>query len=222
MIHTNMANPQDHIQNTTIDLMETLGFGRKPQVSYSDKTLSHLHEYYLSGPIEDASKYTDWFNQIRHAGPGDFIKIYINSEGGSLWTAIQFMRVLKETKGNVIASVEGACMSAATIIFLTCHSFEISPHSIFMFHNYSGGAIGKGGEMIDQIKHERKWSERLLNEIYQDFLAPDEIKAMLNNKDLWMTSEEVVSRLNRKATKVTKKAPKASGRSKQGKNSSTA
>jgi ATP-dependent protease ClpP protease subunit len=113
-------------------------------------------------------------------------------------------------------------MSAATIIFLTCHSFEISPHSIFMFHNYSGGAIGKGGEMIDQIKHERKWSERLLNEIYQDFLAPDEIKAMLNNKDLWMTSEEVVSRLNRKATKMTKKAPKVSGRSKQGKNSSTA
>lgn len=190
-------------------LVEMLGLEKKTQTSFTDRPIAHLHEFYLCGPIEDASKYTEWFHQIRNAGQMDLIKIYINSEGGSLWTAIQFMRVLKETKATVVASVEGACMSAATIIFLMCGTFEISPHSIFMFHNYSGGTIGKGGEMIDQIKHERKWSEKLLNEIYQDFLTNEEIKAMLNNKDLWMTSEEVVARLNKKATKMTSKLKKS-------------
>ena len=67
---------------------------------------------------------------------------------------------------------------------------------MFMFHNYSGGAVGKGGEMIDQIKHERKWSEKLLLDIYKNFLNKSEIEAILNNKDIWMTGEEVVTRLN--------------------------
>lgn len=189
-------------------LIDMLNQEKKPQNAFTGKEIAHLHEYYLTGEIEDASKYTEWFNQIRHAPPTDIIKLYINSEGGSLWTAIQFMRVLKECKAPVIASVEGACMSAATIIFLMSDTYEISPHSMFMFHNYSGGTIGKGGEMIDQIKHERGWSEKLLAEIYNNFLTKDEIRSILENKDIWMTAEEVVVRLNKKAKLMKKQAKK--------------
>lgn len=186
-------------------IAEMLGVDKKNQAAFTDKALAHLHEYYITGTIEEANKYTEWFNQIRHAPPTDIIKLYINSEGGSLWTAIQFMRVIRECKAPVVASVEGACMSAATIIFLMSDTYEISPHSMFMFHNYSGGTIGKGGEMIDQIKHERVWSEKLLFEIYQNFLTDAEIRAILENKDIWMTAEEVVSRLNKKAKILSKK-----------------
>ena len=186
-----------------------LGVDKKNQAAFTDKPLAHLHEYYITGTIEDASKYTEWFNQIRHAPPTDIIKLYINSEGGSLWTAIQFMRVIRECKAPVVASVEGACMSAATIIFLMSDTYEISPHSMFMFHNYSGGTIGKGGEMIDQIKHERVWSEKLLFEIYENFLTDSEIRSILENKDIWMTAEEVVQRLNRKAKILQKKKIKS-------------
>lgn len=190
-------------------IAEMLGVDKKNQAAFTDKSLAHLHEYYITGTIEEANKYTEWFNQIRHAPPTDIIKLYINSEGGSLWTAIQFMRVIRECKAPVVASVEGACMSAATIIFLMSDTYEISPHSMFMFHNYSGGTIGKGGEMIDQIKHERVWSEKLLFEIYQNFLTDAEIRAILENKDIWMTAEEVVSRLNKKAKILAKKKIKS-------------
>jgi ATP-dependent protease ClpP protease subunit len=190
-------------------IAEMLGVDKKNQAAFTDKALAHLHEYYITGTIEEANKYTEWFNQIRHAPPTDIIKLYINSEGGSLWTAIQFMRVIRECKAPVVASVEGACMSAATIIFLMSDTYEISPHSMFMFHNYSGGTIGKGGEMIDQIKHERVWSEKLLFEIYQNFLTDAEIRAILENKDIWMTAEEVVSRLNKKAKILAKKKIKS-------------
>lgn len=190
-------------------IAEMLGVDKKNQAAFTDKALAHLHEYYITGTIEEANKYTEWFNQIRHAPPTDIIKLYINSEGGSLWTAIQFMRVIRECKAPVVASVEGACMSAATIIFLMSDTYEISPHSMFMFHNYSGGTIGKGGEMIDQIKHERVWSEKLLFEIYQNFLTDAEIRSILENKDIWMTAEEVVSRLNKKAKILAKKKIKS-------------
>jgi hypothetical protein len=73
---------------------------------------------------------------------------------------------------------------------------------MFMFHNYSGTVIGKGGEMLDQLQHERVWSEKLLRNVYEDFLTEDEIKSMLNNKDLWMDGEEVIKRLEVKKAKM--------------------
>jgi ATP-dependent protease ClpP protease subunit len=91
--------------------------------------------------------------------------------------------------------VEGACMSAATMIMLSTENIEVSDNSMFMFHNYSGAAIGKGGEMYDNIVHERLWSERLLRDVYDGFLEEDEINQILDNKDIWMDSEQVRTRL---------------------------
>lgn len=176
---------------------------------FPSKPVANIHEFYLTGEIDSADKYIEWFDAIRHANDTDLVKIYINSYGGDLFTAIQFMRVLADTNASVICSVEGACMSAATMIFMCADSFEVTPHSIFMFHNYSGGTIGKGGEMIDQLQHERKWSERLLKEIYHDFMTDEEIDAMLANKDLWMDGEEVVKRMQARILKQQEAAQQA-------------
>lgn len=174
---------------------------------FPPKAVSQIHEFYLAGEIGPSEDYLEWFDTIRHASETDAVKIYINSFGGDLFTAIQFLRVLSDTPATVICSVEGACMSAATMLFMCADHFEVTPHSVFMFHNYSGGAIGKGGEMIDQLQHERKWSERLMKEIYKDFMTNDEIKAMLDNKDIWMDGEEVVKRLQARIQKVEKPTP---------------
>lgn len=169
---------------------------------FPSKSVAQVHEFYLTGEIGQPENYLEWFDTIRHAGEHDVVKIYINSYGGDLFTAIQFMRVLADTNATVICSVEGACMSAATMIFMCADNFEVTPHSVFMFHNYSGGAIGKGGEMIDQLLHERKWSERLMNEVYKYFMTDDEIKSMLENKDMWMDGESVVVRMTERIKRL--------------------
>lgn len=161
------------------------------------KNTSSLHEFYLSGEILDAEEYVEWFDVIRNARPPDTVAIYINSMGGDLYTTLQFLRVMAESEAHIITSVEGCCMSAATMIFLSGHEFQVTPHSLFMFHNYSAGTFGKGGEMYDQLQFERAWSEKFLSDVYRDFLAEAEIKEMLNNKDIWMTSDEVVQRLGK-------------------------
>jgi len=193
--------------NKQIDLMELL----KPPVAQGNRIISkqcvNIHEFYLSGDIESSEDYIDWFDTIRSAGENDVLKIYINSSGGDLFTAIQFMRVLSETAANVVVSVEGACMSAATLIFLHGHTFEVSPHSMFMFHNYSSGVVGKGGEMYDRLAHEKDWSEKLLREVYSDFLTEKEITSILDNKDIWMDGDAVLTRLKKRA-KANKKIAK--------------
>jgi hypothetical protein len=89
-------------------------------------------------------------------------------------------------------------MSAATMVFLAADGFEISENSMIMFHNYSGGTIGKGGEMYDNIMYERKWSDKFMRSVYNGFLTDIEIKSMLENKDIWMEPEEVFRRLNKR------------------------
>ena len=169
-------------------------FGNRPP----KRPLGFLHTFYLSGTIESPEEYSEWFDAIRMAQETDIIKIHINSPGGDLFTAIQFMRVLQESSAHIIASVEGACMSAATMIFLQARQFEISEHSMFMFHNYSGMTFGKGGEMIDQLQHERKWSDSIMRKVYNGFLTKEEIDSILDNKDIWMAGDEVMKRLEKK------------------------
>jgi ATP-dependent protease ClpP protease subunit len=196
------------------DIMELLTGGDKKRNYFHHRPVANIHEFYLVGEIKRADEYIDWFDIIRNAGKNDVVNIHINSYGGDLFTAIQMIRVLGECEGTVICSVEGACMSAATMVFLCADGFEVSGHSMFMFHNYSGGTIGKGGEMYDNIVHERKWSEKLLREIYNNFLTEDEIVSVLNNKDIWMDGDEVIKRLESMKEKVNedKEKPKPAPR----------
>lgn len=176
----------------------------KEEVGAMDDTFLNIpiarqHSLYLSGPILEPQNYTKWFHLMRHCSEHDVIMLHINSQGGDASTAIQFMRAMVDCQGTVIASVEGNCMSAATMIFLSADVFQVSEHSMFMFHNYSGFSYGKGGEMFDSITHERKWSKGLLESCYKDFLTQDEINSMLDGKDIWMDADEAADRLVKRA-----------------------
>lgn len=190
-----MSIPSNQKVKPTVDknLLNILGANTCPM--YSGKALATLHSIYISGDIQSPENYTDAFELIRQCGESDIIKIHINSHGGDLFTAVQFMRVLKEAECNIICSVEGACMSAATLIFLAADSFEISDHSAFMFHNYSTRMAGKGGELYDSITFDRKWSEGMLKTEYEGLLTEDEIDSVLNNKDIWFSADEMGDRL---------------------------
>lgn len=159
------------------------------------------YEMYLSGPVEAPEKYTEWFNLMRNASPEDSIKLRINSRGGYTATAVQFARVMSECQAEVTTSIEGDCMSAATMIFLAGDRYEITPYSSYMVHNYSGGSEGKGGEMYDQIVFEREWSSRFLKSVYKDFLTKKEIKSLLDGKDIWLHYEDVAERVRARETK---------------------
>jgi ATP-dependent protease ClpP protease subunit len=181
-----------------IDLAELFGGGVKQDERTFQKQMMNIYEFYLSGEIESSENYISWFDSIRHAGENDIVKIYINSPGGDVFTAIQFMRALQETSASVVVSVEGLCASAATMIMLAADSYEVSEHTMFMFHTYSGGSIGKGHEMHSQIEHERVWSVKLITDVYEHFLTEVEIKRVIDGADLWMSGDEVIERLKKR------------------------
>jgi len=128
--------------------------------------------------------------------------MHINSNGGEIFTAIQLMRTMQETQATVIASVEGMCMSAATLLFLTADVAEISEHSHFMFHTYSSGNWGKGSEQLAGVMADDKWARHLFKTVYHGFLEPKELEDMIEGKDFWMNPAQVTKRLEARNKKL--------------------
>jgi len=174
------------------------------QTIHSHKPIIHSHDLYLVGEIGPAEKYIQWFELIRNARPNDLITIHINSPGGNLYTTLQFLRVMKESRASITCSIEGACMSAATMIFLAGDSFMVSDHSAFMIHDYSSVAYGKGSEQKQQVNFENVWAKEIGKSVYEHFLTDEEIDKVFTGIDIWMGSEEVVERLKTKVDELKK------------------
>jgi ATP-dependent protease ClpP protease subunit len=167
-----------------------------------NRPTGQILDFYLNSAIGSPEDYAEWNQILRSSGEQDVVYLHINCYGGQALTAVQLMRAISESRATVVASVEGACMSAATFLFLMADVCEISDHSIFMFHNFSGGTIGKGNEMMAQVHHNDKWARGLMESIYKDFFTQEEIDSILEGKDYWLSPDEVSERLEKRNLKL--------------------
>ena len=179
-------------------MSESNGLNKNQLQNAYQRPVANIYDLYLTGAIGDAKDYQDWNQMMRSATENDVVYIHINSNGGEIFTAIQLMRTMQETQATVIASVEGMCMSAATLLFLTADVCEVSEHSHFMFHTYSSGNWGKGSEQLANVMADDKWARHLFNTVYKGFLDPKEMESMIDGKDLWMNPAEVGKRLEKR------------------------
>lgn len=154
-----------------------------------------VYTYYLCGEIREPQHYVQAFDAIRNAGSSDIVQIVINSGGGDVMTAMQMRQSMFSCQAHIQTIVEGMCASAATMIFLAGDEMIIEPHAMFMVHNYSGGCVGKGHEMAQQITFEAKWASDFMHDIYKDFMTRQEVTSVLEGKDFWMNGTQVLERL---------------------------
>ena len=182
-----------------------------------ERPVARIFDLYLSGPIESAEKYQDWNQILRSSSENDVIVLHINSNGGNIFSCIQLMRSIRESQGTVVASVEGMCFSAATLLFLVSDVCEVSDHSHFMFHTYSSGAWGKGNEQLESVMADDKWARALFKDVYRDFLSAEELKEMMQGRDFWLSADDVTKRLEARNKKNAKAKPRKRLLQKQGK-----
>ena len=188
---------------------EAKSSGDNPEGFFA-RPVARFLDFYLNGHITDSKDYIQWNQEIRQAGENDLITIHINCYGGDIMTTIQLIRAMSDTKATVVASVEGACMSAATFVFLAANVCEVSEHSQFMIHNYSSGSWGKGNELIAKAIATDNWANNLMRKTYEHFLTSKEIEDVIAGKDIWMEQKEVIQRLEKRNKKMKRKPPVAS------------
>ncbi len=95
------------------------------------------------------------------------IKLYINSFGGDPYSAFalyDYIRSLHDVKVNTYAI--GACMSAASIIFLAGDERYMYKNSVLMLHTVSSMADGKLQELIEEGEECKRIFHQMLD-IYE-------------------------------------------------------
>ena len=156
---------------------------------------STLYEYYLVDDIGEPSDYIEICDVLRSASPNDEVLIRINSGGGSLATANMVVNAIRESQAHVHGFIESTCASAATLIYLACHSYSLSEDADMMVHTSSSMYGGKEHEQHSYVTFSRKKIHKMVRERYAGFLTETEIENVLNGQDYYFDSEEIAERL---------------------------
>lgn len=166
----------------------------------------HIH-FYLSDEIREPDAYTDMIYRITMANPNDVIYIHLNTTGGRLDTGVQLINAMQNSQARIITVLDGMAYSLGTLIFLAGDEMIVNDHCIIMFHNFRGGIVGKGNEIISELEATVKWFSELAKQLYIPFLSEVEFSRILKGEDVWMRSTEIRKRLDnimKAAAKVTK------------------
>lgn len=153
---------------------------------------------YLTDEISEPADYAELCHLLRAAPKGHTFHLHINTPGGMLDSAFMIVDALKSTNAHTVAHLTGTVASAGTIISLSCNEIKPARHLAFMIHNYSGGLSGKGHEMKSRQQFTDASLEEAFNEFYLGFLTPAEMKEVIDGKDMWMGTSEVLTRWNNK------------------------
>jgi ATP-dependent protease ClpP protease subunit len=94
------------------------------------------------------------------------INLYINSQGGCLYSALAIIDIIASNPIEINTIVSGVCMSAATLILLSGHNIYMMPNSYMLIHNLSSGFWGKMHEFEDEMKNLNELTKKL-KEIYK-------------------------------------------------------
>ena len=195
-------------------LFDDESFDKDNLVSFG-KQMKNVYHLWLIDDVGDAKLYLKWFDILQSATENDLVVIHINSYGGDLMTTNQIVTQIKTCEAQVVCQIESACCSAATMIALACDGLLCYPHGYMMIHTSSGYTFGKQSDIRRQEDFYNSWLENFFNEIYNDFLTPKEIEDVLNGKDMWLTSEEVMKRFRHRVDIINKENAKMQKKEKE-------
>lgn len=166
----------------------------QPQTFFTERSFK-IYEHYLDYLLEDFAVARQLCTLLRGVEENDTVVIRINSPGGRFDVAAQIMNAINECAGTVVGVIEQECASSATMIFLSCQQWQVQPWGEMMIHNASYGAVGKSHEVSARVRSAESQMAQVVETIYKDFLTEDEIQEVIKGMDIYLTSDEIVSRL---------------------------
>ena len=137
------------------------------------------------------------FNELREAKENDYLELMINSGGGIILEGQQFYNLIQEKfHKRTVAYLDNYGYSMGALLFCMAEKRVAYEYSDFMFHTYSGGAFGKGGEIKARVEHSNKKLEKFFYDLIvrKGFLTNNEFEQMLVGQDYWMDTKELCKR----------------------------
>lgn len=187
----------------TNPLMQLFGQTNSDYINTNTVTSNH-HNVFLDCEIGEPAEYRELITILFEANQGDTVQLYINSDGGHLDSALAIIEGLKNTEAHVAAIIMGACHSAASFIAMYCHEVVVLDSAHTMIHTATFGSVGMTGNVKSHTDFTVRRVEKLINETYRGFLSEDEIVKVKSGMELWFDSEEIRTRMSKRAAYLEK------------------
>ena len=170
----------------------------KDQCEVSSSTSTYnAYDIYLDEDIKDPTYYRQAFQVLRTAQQGDLVRIYISSNGGNMNSAAIFKNCIENCQADVVAVIEAEAYSAASLIALSCSGIEVKPYATMMCHSAAFGSGGIVQNVRDHVEFVGRNAEALMEEVYKDFLTPDEFIDLKRGREIWLDHIQIGERLDK-------------------------
>lgn len=162
------------------------GIQAKQYIKYS-KSLGSTHDIYLREGVEGYTlQSAGLLHDLRSMSSGDSALIHLDNSGGDANMGLVIARAVAQCPAHVTIRVESHCYSAGAIIALAGDALEMQPGVFLMFHNFSGGFMGKGQELQHHMENwvDSFWAQ--VADICCPFLSYKEINDLKQDKDIYV------------------------------------
>lgn len=174
---------------------------KKKSVSVETITQSFdvVRIYLTDDGVNGLSEHLDQIEAILEASPNDIIEVYcLACPGGSIDTIVSLLNALANSQAHTVTIVEGHNSSAGTMCAMITDEVRVGMYSSFMLHSASGGVMGSMANTAEAARFYEQHYNRFLEDIYYGFITSEEEILLKNGRELYMNSEEIKERLERR------------------------
>lgn len=175
------------------DLMKLLGQSQEP-FTVQASPISQVFRVTIDEEFRDVSQFADIVDVLDSAQEGDVVQIRLSTVGGALHAIIPLINAMKNTEAFIHVHVESDTSSAGTMIMALAHSLYVNEYATTMYHNVQYGVGGHGGNVDAQVSHITASSKKLIRDLYNNLLTPNEIARLEDGLELYMDADEVMDR----------------------------
>lgn len=167
-----------------------------------DQTTAMTYNVFIDEDIQDASYYRNLHNVLENASEIDTVVFHLSTQGGQVDSAVTICNLIQATEAHTVALLKGEVCSAGTLFAMSCDSVIAMPHSSMMIHAASYGTGGPMSKVKGYVEFCDKHLRNILESFYKGFLSDAELEDIITNqKDIWITGEEVIQRLENRDAK---------------------
>ncbi|MBU2028701.1 ATP-dependent Clp protease proteolytic subunit [Patescibacteria group bacterium] len=175
-------------------VIEKTGYGERAYDIYSRLLKDRI--IFLGGPIDDisANSIIAQLLFLDSQNNKEDIKIYINSQGGQVTSALAIYDTMQYVKADISTICIGVAASAATLLLAAGQKGKrlILPNGEVLIHQVMGGAQGQATDIDIHAKHILKVKKRL-NEIMAKHTGQTFTKVEKDaDRDYFMSAEEAL------------------------------
>ncbi|TQV64494.1 MAG: hypothetical protein FNT15_00410 [Sulfurovum sp.] len=151
---------------------------------------------YIDSFMERKRGLHEVFQELRGSTTKDILEFRISSGGGFVLEGKQFYNIIIEKFHKRTVGYLDYGYSMGALLFSMLDKRVIYEYSDFMYHNYAGGAHGKGDNILSRVLHTDKILKKFFHDITvkKGFLSEEEFELMIVGKDFWMDTVEMCQR----------------------------